>query len=392
MLQSIPQYAIGCRMTEESDEKDMSILPPRGGSAPASPIMGSSPKHQVHRVLYFIEMKRLIEVPHRLAPGVCYANGIEDILAWKGCAYTEGLVRIVGGAASFGYLRFDRAVPPRQVYWGTNPKYFFINLERIVGFKQVVSEGKGAKTTLARVKNCVVAGAPVVAGALDMFYLPFYPEIHNRIHIPTHYLLVVGYDDAEQEFLVYDCAQPDLKSIPYEAFLKALNVKVPGMSARNTVRFFEMPRGLPDELEFAKKGLKAKAEQMLAPPVSMLGIPAMRRLARDLLEWRDRTWFEHMVMYATVPPVIPTTFERSDGTRFMQAGVLVKMATKYGIPEWNEAASRFEQSGYFVIELCKAAMQRRPRTCSGLMTKIADLEEQGYGIIKLSCEPLRQAP
>jgi hypothetical protein len=312
---------------------------------------------------------------------MCYANGLEDILAWKGRRYLDYLIPVVGGTASFAYLRFDRAVPPRQVYWGANPKYFFLNLEGILGFRQVISEGKAFKSTMARIKKDLDAGNPLVAGALDMFYLSYYPGIYRESHIPIHYLLVVGYDDDRQTLLVQDCSRAEVQSVPYDEFRQALDVKVPGMSLRNTIRVFETPATLPDELGLAAKGFETKARQMLSPPVSLLGIPAMRKLADDLPSWDDRIWFEHLVTYATVPPQLPSSFERSDGMRFMQAGVLAKLSIKYGVPEWSEAASLFEQSAFFVIELCKSAMQTDGETCSSLMSTVADLEQRAYGTI-----------
>jgi len=61
---------------------------------------------------------------------------------------------------------------------------------------------------------------------------------------------------------------------------------------------------------------------MLHPPVALSGIPAMRKLAKEISTWQNRASFEHLVTYATTPPELPATFEKSDGMRSWKAQVL----------------------------------------------------------------------
>jgi C1A family cysteine protease len=92
-----------------------------------------------------------------------------------------------------------------MVYWGANTKYLLKDLEKIIDFKEILSENKTFKNTFTKVKEFIGNNQPVVAGALDMYYLHYYPEIYHKKHIPIHYILVVGYDDDKQEVYVQDC-------------------------------------------------------------------------------------------------------------------------------------------------------------------------------------------
>lgn len=305
-------------------------------------------------------------------------NGLEDVLAWKGGNYVDFLLPVAGGMASFGYLKFKRAKPPCMVYWGTSPKYFLRNLEKIIGFNQLITEGKTFKTTFAKLKESINKGNPVMAGALDMYYLHYYPEIYQHDHIPIHYVLVVGYDDEKRIVYVHDCSRTDVQELPYAEFEKALNVKVPGMSNRNTIRVFKLPKTTPSELDLARKGFALKAEQMLKPPVSMFGIPAMRKLAKEITSWKDKECFEHLVTYATTPPVLPKSLEHSDGMRFVQAQVLKTLGERYNVNKWVEASNAFTESGKLIIDLCAASMEQDAKTCSDLVAQIADIEEEAY--------------
>jgi hypothetical protein len=86
-------------------------------------------------------MRKIIQIPHKFCDYTCYVNGLEDVLASKGSSFTDFLLSVVGGMASFAYLKFKSATPPCMVFWSTNPKYLHRNLERIIGFEQTVSEG-----------------------------------------------------------------------------------------------------------------------------------------------------------------------------------------------------------------------------------------------------------
>jgi hypothetical protein len=269
-----------------------------------------------------------------------------------------------------------------MVYWSTNPKYLLRNLEKIIGFKQIVSEEKGFKTTFREIKEFIDNDEPVVAGALDMYYLHYYPQMYNNVHVPIHYILVVGYDDERQVVFVHDCGRKDVQQVPYAEFEKALDVKVPGMSKTNTFRVFKLPKTIPSERDVARNGFALKAQQMLNPPVKMFGIPAMRKLAKEITSWNNEECFKHLVTYATTPPELPSSYEHSDGMRLAQSKVLESLGRKYEINEWVNTSKLFKKSGKLVIELCKTAMTQDTGKCSEFITQIADAEEKAYRLLK----------
>lgn len=327
-------------------------------------------------------MKKLLELPHRACESTCYSNGLEDILAWMGADYSPYLVPVIGGMAGFTYLRFKRANPPCMVYWGANTKYLMKDLAKIIGFEEKVLEGRSFDFAFLQLKKALNSGQPVVAGALDMFYLKYYRGLYKKIHVPIHYVLVVGYDDDTQLVSVQDCSHQGIQRIPYLEFEKSLNVTVPGMSKKNTIRTFTIPTKLPSELEFAKRGFAFKAERFLNPPVKLFGIPAMRKLAKEILEWDNKKCFEHMATYATTPPMLPKTFENSHGMRFWQAQVLDSLGKKYDIANWVESSILFRKSGEAIKKLCQAAISQEKNQVSKCLLDIADLEENAYKLVK----------
>jgi hypothetical protein len=327
-------------------------------------------------------MKRVLELPHRICESTCYVNGLEDLLTWKGADYIDYLLSVVGGMAGFSYLRFKKADPPCMVYWGNSPKYLMKDLSKIIGFEETMIEGKAFKSMFSKLKAFLDEDQPVVAGALDMYYLNYYPELYRKLHVPIHYVLVVGYDDEELAIFVHDCSHGGVQRIPYDEFEDSLNVNVPGMSKKNTIRTFKLPKEMPSELEVAKRGFSYKADRFLNPPVKLFGVPAMRKLARDIVDWDNRSCFEHMATYATTPPLLPESFENSHGMRFWQADVLNTLGKKYNVNEWLRASDLFRESGKLIIELCRAALKQDKQVAASTLFEIADVEEQAYSLLK----------
>lgn len=327
-------------------------------------------------------MKSIIEMPHRVCESTCYINGLEDILESRGEKYPDYMLSVLGGMGEFSYFRFKRAVPPEMVYFGANPKYLLADLEKIIGFKQEIIENRVFKSTFPLLKAYIDRGHPVIAGALDMFYLHYYSDLYQRQHVPIHYIMVVGYNDDLQKIYAQDCTFNGVQAISYNDFEKALNVNVPGMSRKNTIRVFHIDKELPDELELAKKGFNFRAEKMLNPPVSLLGIPAMKKLSKEIFDWKDPESFKHLVMYATVPPHVPKKFDNSNGMRKWKSAVLKSLGEKYGIAGWVEAANLFTRSGELITDICKAALQFDRSLISGLILKVAEIEEKAYRLIQ----------
>jgi len=327
-------------------------------------------------------MKKMIKLPHTVCESTCYVNGLYDLLSWKGADYTYLLLVIIGGGASFSYLKFKLATPPCMVYWGPRTSDLVKILGDIIGYKTTVSENKSFKNEFPKIKSYINDDIPVLSGAIDMYYLPYYSQIYHKDHIPIHYILITGYDDEEEKLFIHDCTYPGVQQISYKEFELSMNVNAPGLSKKNTYRVFEMPSNLPTELEVAKAGFEFKAKRMLHPPVSLMGIPAMRKLAGDIKNWNDEGCFNHMVAYAGMtPPLIDTDLKNNDGMRFRQSALFKEMGTKYKQKKWLEASELFHKSGELIIQLSKEGLKRDGPACSKTLIEIADIEEKAYQLL-----------
>ena len=327
-------------------------------------------------------MKKILNIPHRKQKSTCYINGLYDILLGKNVIYDYFLLPAIGGMAGFAYVKFKKANPDHMVFWGNRPKNLFRELEPNLKYGQEIIEGKSWKTTLIKIKESLNHNTPVVAGALGIYYLPYNKKLYKLAHIPIHYILIVGYDKEKEKFFVHDCNYNEIKTISYTDFKFSMDIKVPGMSVKNTIRMFKFAGQLPDELELAERGFKHKAEQMLSLPVSISGISAMHKLSKEIFRWNNKECFNHLIAYAGMTPLlIPGDLKGCNGLRFEQAKVLDKLGKKYNKKKWVKAADIFNLSGEAIIKLCNYALKEEKGKCSETIKEIANLEEKTYKIL-----------
>ncbi|MBM3314209.1 DUF4872 domain-containing protein, partial [candidate division WOR-3 bacterium] len=66
---------------------------------------------------------------------------------------------------------------------------------------------------------------------------------------------------------------------------QAWDVNVPGLGKKNRWAALDLAAAIPPDRELIVTSITDQAQMMLQPPVSMPGIPAMRKLAREIADW-----------------------------------------------------------------------------------------------------------
>ena len=310
-------------------------------------------------------MKSILELPHQKEVGTCYINGLYDILAWRGASYNYFLLPVIGGMAGFAYRQFRKTNPPKIVYRHNSSEYLLKELSGILGYEETVIKGHSWKSTCSKIIQSLNNGIPVLAGGLDMFHLPYSSGIYGKLHIPICHILIVGFDDTRDSFLIHDCDFDDPQEVPLKNMKNTLSVDIPGLYRKNTIRFFKLPEYLPDEYEVARKGLIHKAHRMLKPPVTTIGIPAMKKLAEKITQWNCR-----------------------ESLRHMESKILINLGNKYGKNRWILAGRMLAESGDIIIRFCETAIEGDLFTCGDLKNRIANIEEAAFQSLLPGTPPL----
>jgi len=343
---------------------------------------------------------QLINLPHKVCEYTCPINGIEDQYEWKtGVRLPDRLLLFLN--IGFTYIKQKRAPAPRMVFWGAGmgkPLYQF--LSEIIGYQWTYSEGKGFKTAFQMAKDSIDRGVPAMLGLLDMYHLPYFKKFYHKVHIPQHYVLMVGYDEQKEVIYVQDNSRPEVQAVPYSDLKAAWNVHNPGQGIPNTLCLFEFNPQIATPLEIMRNGWRKRAQAVLNPPVSFAGIPGLHKFAREFPQWAEelepsayQESLRHLVMYTcSVVPLLPQRLlpfplEQPDphqATRDALSAQLERFAAEYDQPGWKKAAACFKASGQSIQQLTEAATSFLLDDAGALaqapqmLAEIAAKEEEGF--------------
>jgi hypothetical protein len=337
-------------------------------------------------------MAHLLTIPHRPAHGMCPVNGIRDLVHWRsGRDWSNEFLHGLGQGGGFAYLRFKSADPPRQVYWGIAGPRQHEYLAKLLGTNYTVVENRSFKFSWNKACAAVDAGTPPVLGPLDMFHLHFYAGIYHQRHIPIHYVLLVGYDD--ENAYVHDTDQEDVQTIPLGELQPAWDVSVPGLGKKNRLVVLDVPPNLPSDDALIRKSIVDECQTMLHPPVSMVGVPAMQKLAREIARWPEElgkdtaaACLRQVREYLNSPPDLEgnhLTAGRDLYITFLQeAGAMAGL-------DFSAAINRLRESVAIIPQLAEAIQENRLEEAAAHVRRIAEGEAETYAGLSKTVGDLR---
>nr|UWI51860.1 BtrH N-terminal domain-containing protein [Clostridioides difficile] len=312
-------------------------------------------------------MRKIIEIKHHVHDYECMWNGIEDIYMNKmGESLPNDFFFLLSAFGSFCYLKTNKKELKRMVSLGdgrTKKMYEF--LAPIVGFEYKHYEFKKYEQVLKKAKSEIDSGYPVVLGALDMYYLPYYEKLYHKDHIPFHYVLMVGYDDMEERIYLYDCGKTELLSISYDELCECMNCSYPGLSKANTICTVRM-NSSKNKYQIAQEALAIKRDMFLNPPKGFLGYKGFEKFIKELPQWKYELGKDdydkilaNMVMFFGTVPTIPNAIkgiEEPDSVEFKggfdkMSKMLKCIGTEYKNDCWVQVAEIFEESSIIIEKI-----------------------------------------
>ncbi|MGO0905259.1 BtrH N-terminal domain-containing protein [Clostridioides difficile] len=312
-------------------------------------------------------MRKIIEMKHHLHDYECMWNGIEDIYMNKmGESLPNDFFFLLSGFGSFCYLRTNKKELKRMFALGdgrTKKMYEF--LAPIVGFEYKHYEFKKYEQALKKAKSEIDSGYPVVLGALDMYYLPYYEKLYHKEHIPFHYVLMVGYDDIEERIYLYDCGRTELLSISYAELCECMNCSYPGLSKANTICTVRM-NSSKSKYQIAQEALAIKCDMFLNPTTGFLGYKGFEKFIKELPQWKHELGKDdydrilvNMVMFFGTVPTIPNAIKgikEPDSVEFKggfdkMSKMLKCIGSEYKNDCWIQVAEIFEESSITIEKI-----------------------------------------
>ncbi|MDD3212418.1 MAG: BtrH N-terminal domain-containing protein [Eubacteriales bacterium] len=347
--------------------------------------------------------KKILAVQHHLDDYECMWNGIEDLyIRDTGEALPPSFFFSLSSFGSFCYRKTPKSALKRMVSLGDGrTKQMYRFLAPIAGFTYKHYEYQTFEQALTKAKAEIDAGYPIVLGALDMYYLPYFPKLYHGDHIPFHYVLMIGYDEAAQCIDLLDCARQEAQTLPLDALRQAWDCGYPGLSKPNTVCTIRM-NATKNKCQIAKEALATRGEMFLHPPVNFVGKKGFEKFIHELPQLKSELTkeeydklLENMVTFFGTVPTVPNALRGIDapdevafcGGFDKMSRILDDMGQEYNNKAWLTAAAHFQEGAAFISEITNIIVAyltgKRDGTheLPGLFTNVMDIMEDQFVLL-----------
>ncbi|MDD5934162.1 MAG: BtrH N-terminal domain-containing protein [Clostridiales bacterium] len=311
--------------------------------------------------------KKMISLEHEVCDYTCMWRGIEDIYQTKTKEKVPGfLFFTLSGQGEFTYLKRNSDKVKRMVTWGDGrPKKIYQKVNEVIGFKFKHMENTTFPYMLKVAMEQIDQGNPVILGPLDMYYLSYYPKMYRKMHVPNHYVMMVGYDEELKLAYISDCGAAKVEALSFEELEKAIGQKVPSIGGKNGLCTIEFQEELPSLIELTKKAFQEKCTRQLDSKVGFCGIRGMHKLSAEIDTWKEEFGKEDydltLKSFVQFTGTVPTLPERlygapkdsiiHNGCRKNYAEVLYELDKRFQIPEWKQAGDLMMQSGVLIQQI-----------------------------------------
>ena len=330
------------------------------------------------------------QLPHKVLDYSCPINALEDQYEWHTGMRLPGFFLMDVSTIGFLYIKQKLAPAPRMVFWGTGmgkPIHTF--LSEIIGYQWEAHEGSSFQQAWQTVANQLQLGKTVIIGLLDMYHLPYFEKFYHRIHIPQHFVHVVGIDEQTDSVLVLDNSLPDKQSVPLSDLQKAWNVSVPGQGKPYTYYLPDFSNEIASPQQITEKALKKCAHNFFNPPNSRLGRKALQKICAEIPHWAEelsekqfKASLESLVTFTcSVVPNLPQAMlpfplpyqDPHQACRDRFAKELSVLADEIQQPQWKQAATTFAKSGIKIADLTDLTVQTLLQGNASLFAQAAPL-------------------
>ena len=303
--------------------------------------------------------KVIIDVKHHLASGCCMWSGIEDVYATRtNQELPDGFLLALSSYGETVLLKMDREKPHFLSTCDGRTKKTYDRIKEVLGLQYQVSEGRTLAYALSSIKKEIDNGSPVILGPLDMYYLPYLKMYHN-VHIPMHYVMMVGYDSDKSCVYIYDCDRVELQELPESELIQAWQIEKSPSGGKNGFIRFKLSDTLLNQYELAKVCVKQKAERQLCIKPDFVGVNAYWKLAELLPVWKEQyskdEYKKHLVAmteWMGMVPKLPNPILGEKGKdipyhgNYDRFGVMLSvLGEKYGHSSWIKSGELFQICG-----------------------------------------------
>ncbi|WP_257668470.1 BtrH N-terminal domain-containing protein [Parapedobacter tibetensis] len=212
----------------------------------------------------------------------CENGVISNLLKYRGIAISEPMAFGIGSGLFFVYLPFIKVNFAPGFSYRPMPGKIFRRLAKRLGIKvhhQRFSSPERAKVILdEKLRQGIPVGLQV-----GVYHLTYFPDEY-RFHFNAHNLVIYGKE--AENYLVSDPVM-DYPTMLTEKELERVRFAKGALPPKGHLYYLER---LPDNFDLEKaikKGIRQTCNDMLAP-VPIVGVAAMRWVARNIRKWPQK--------------------------------------------------------------------------------------------------------
>jgi hypothetical protein len=163
------------------------------------------------------------------------------------------------------------------------------------------------------------------------------------------------------------------------------NVNVPGLGKRNRMVIFTIPKVIPSTEALIRKSIIEECRVMLDPPVSILGIPAMKKVSYEIVNWLNELGKEtvdkclnQVREYLNSPPDLMGNHLTAGRDLYITFLEDAEMQT--GL-DFSEAINHLKQSMAVIPLLAEDIRNMNLQEAANCFIRIAELETKAYKLL-----------
>jgi len=310
-------------------------------------------------------------------------NGVTaNLLKFYGIELTEAMIFGLGSGLFFTYLPFLKLNGAPGTSFRPMPGMIFKRINKALGVKTKTTRYPWSSDKAMRVLDEKLKEGTPVGMVVGVYHLTYFPEVY-RFHFNAHNIVAYGKEDGK--YIVSDpimetsewITEEDLKIVRYAKG----TIKPKGKMYHIT----EVPKHI-DIIKAIPKAIKTTSKQMVVWPGPIVGVAAIRMLAKDVKKWGVKLPARKASKYlGSVVRMQEEIGTGGAGFRFLYAAFLQESGNLLNNQELLEAAKDMTIIGDLWRNFAVAAARvckGRPvegetyESVSEMLYKLADREEQ----------------
>lgn len=302
---------------------------------------------------------------------------------------------LLGLGAGMGFMYWHQKGTYPFIGGRGNTKNFFQDIGKRTGVDIQVKSTSSAKKAEGILLDKLQKKEPQMLYG-DMGFLPWF-TLPESYHFGGHTFVICGYD-GKDTFLASDNDQLAIgrkkgyyAEITKDQLSKARNSPYKPFPPKNTYLEFDFSHYHPPGSQDIYSAIGQTIEQMMNPPISNFGVKGIRRTAKEIMNW------SHILSEYEVRMCLFSTyiFIEVGGTgggcfRYMFARFLKEAAAITANDKLIRASEIFDKSGKLFTQFAEPFKpldkeENYKSLLKGIpdaLNAIADVEEQGYEILK----------